>query len=58
MAKAPKSRPSQRERFIEAARAAGVDDDEASFEKSLKAVAVGRSSAGATTKKPKASNKK
>lgn len=45
MAKAPKEAAhSQRERFIEAAREAGADEDEASFERRLKAVAGGNSS--------------
>lgn len=57
MAKAPeKSAQSQRERFIEAARQAGADEDEANFERRLKAVAGGNSSTGA--KKPVRARKK
>lgn len=51
MAKAPeKSAQSQRQRFIEAAREVGADEDEATFEQRLKAVAGANSSTGA--KKP------
>lgn len=57
MAKAPrKSAQSQSERFIEAARRAGADEDEAGFEQRLKAVAGGNSSTGA--KKPVKAGKK
>lgn len=59
MAKAPKEDArSQRERFIEAARKAGADEDEASFERRLKAVAGGNSSTGAEKPKPKGAPKK
>lgn len=48
MAKAPgKSTKSQRQRFIEAARAAGADGDEAAFERRLKSAAGANSSVGA-----------
>jgi hypothetical protein len=54
MAKAPKEDArSQRERFIEAAQEVGADEDEASFERRLKAVAGGNSPTGAD-EKPKA----
>lgn len=40
MAKAPREKaPSQRERFIQAAREVGADEDEEKFEQRLKAVA-------------------
>lgn len=55
MAKTKSDKPTQRERFIEAARDVGADEDEASFERRLKA--VGRnSSTGA--KKPAKPRKK
>ncbi len=49
MAKAPKTEKalSQRERFIEAARAAGATEDESVFEQQLKAVAGANSIRGA-----------
>jgi hypothetical protein len=48
MAKAPKeAAQSQRKRFIEAARAAGADEDEERFEQRLKAVAGANSIQGA-----------
>ena len=48
MAKAPvKGAKSQRERFIEAAREIGADEDEAAFEQRLRAVAGANSSKGA-----------
>lgn len=51
MAKAPKdSAKSQRERFIEAARAVSADEDEAAFERRLRAVAGANSSKGAKKK--------
>lgn len=54
MVKAPKEKAlSQRERFIEAAREAGANEDEAAFERQLKAVAGANSSRGAKEKKPK-----
>lgn len=58
MAKAPeKGAKSQRERFIEAAREIGADEDEAAFEQRLRAVAGANSSKGAKetrrTKPPK-----
>ncbi len=53
MTKAPgKMTQSQRERFIEAARAAGTDEDEEAFEQRLKAVAGANSSTGAEKPKP------
>jgi len=48
MTKAPeKSAKSQRQRFIEAAREVGADEDEGRFERRLKSVAGGNSSTGA-----------
>ena len=47
MAKAPEKAQSQRERFIEAARAAGATEDEREFEQRLKAVAGANSIRGA-----------
>lgn len=59
MAKAPKDKAqSQRERFIEAARAAGADEDEATFERRLKAVAGRNSVPGAKDPKPTKARKK
>ena len=59
MAEAPKKgATSQRDRFIEAARKAGADEDEAAFERRLKAVAGGNSSAGAQKPKAKKPRKK
>ena len=60
MMKAPeKIAKSQRERFIEAARQAGADEDEASFEQRLRAVAGGNSSTGAKeTPKPAKARRK
>jgi hypothetical protein len=53
MAKAPVEKAqSQRERFIEAARAAGADEDEEAFGQRLKVIAGANSSTGAK-KKPK-----
>jgi len=48
MAKAPANKaPSQRERFIKAAREAGADEDEKQFEQRLRAVAGDGSSTDA-----------
>ena len=59
MAKAPsKTTQSQRERFIEAARAAGTDEDEEAFEQRLKAVAGANSSTGVEKPKPMKGKKK
>ncbi|MDX2290417.1 MAG: hypothetical protein NW217_16565 [Hyphomicrobiaceae bacterium] len=62
MAKAPeKSAKTQRQRFIEAARAAGADGDEESFEQQLRAVAGANSSKGAkkpTARKPRQKGEK
>ena len=60
MAKAPVEKAqSQRERFIEAARAAGADEDEEAFGQRLKVIAGANSSTGAKTPKPvKAKRKK
>lgn len=54
MAKAPKKEAaqSQRERFIEAARAAGADEDEEAFGQRLTAIALANSSTGAKKPKP------
>ena len=60
MTKAPKKElaQSQRERFIEAARAAGADEDEAAFGQRLIAIAGANSSTGAKrTSKPKKARK-
>lgn len=59
MAKAPKEKAlSQRERFIEAARAAGADEGESTFEQRLKTVAGANSTSGAKRAvKPKKSPK-
>jgi len=60
MAKAPRADDrSQRERFIEAARELGADEDEASFERRLKSVAGGAPSSGAKEKpKPEKARRK
>lgn len=51
MAKAPNEKAqSQRERFIQAAREAGADEDEQKFEQRLRSVAGGNSSTGAKEK--------
>lgn len=48
MAKAPKEKsPSQHERFVQAAREVGADEDEERFEQRLKAVAGANSIRGA-----------
>jgi hypothetical protein len=48
MAKAPKEKsPSQHERFVQAAREMGADEDEERFEQRLKAVAGANSVRGA-----------
>lgn len=53
MAKAPlRNAKSQRERFIEAARAAGADEDEEAFGQRLAAIAGANSSTGAKKPKP------
>ncbi|PPC87142.1 MAG: hypothetical protein CTY31_05090 [Hyphomicrobium sp.] len=60
MAKAPVEKaPTQRERFIKAAREIGANEDEKSFEQQLGAVAGANSSTGAKKSKPaRASTKK
>lgn len=59
MAKAPKEKAlSQRERFIEAARAVGATEDEGEFEQRLKAVAGANSSKGASGKSENRTSRK
>ena len=59
MARTPREKaPSQRERFIEAARKIGADEDEERFEQRLKTVAGANSSTGAKKPNPKKARKK
>ena len=59
MSKAPKEKaPSQRERFIQAAREIGTDEDEKRFEQRLGAVAGANSSTGAKKPNPNKARKK
>jgi hypothetical protein len=59
MSKAPKdTATSQRQRFIEAARQAGADEESELFEQQLKAVARPNSVPGAKADKPKKSGRK